>query len=53
VGLLELVLIVLLVLFLIGGGLGYSRRGDWGVAPSGIFGVLLIIVAIVLLFRWL
>ena len=48
---LEIILIVLVILFLLGGGYGYTRREDWGSAPSGIFGLLLVIVVIVLLFR--
>lgn len=52
-GLLEIILIVLVVLFLVGGGFGYSRRGDWGIGVPSIFGVLLVIVVVVLFLRLL
>ena len=50
-GILEIFLIVLVILFLFGGVFSYSRRGDWGPAPGGILGLLLVIVLIILLFR--
>lgn len=50
-GLIELLLIVLLILFLFGGGYGYQRRVDWGYGPPSIFGILLVIILVILLFR--
>lgn len=49
----ELILIVLLILFLVGGGFGYSRRTDWGNGPVGLIGVLFVIVLVILVLRWL
>ena len=39
-----ILLIVLLVLLLGGGGYGYSRRSDWGYAPVGGIGTILLIL---------
>jgi len=50
-GILEVVLIVLVVLFLFGGGYGYSRRTDWGNAPAGVFGLLVLILVVFLVIR--
>jgi hypothetical protein len=50
-GLLEVVLIVLVILFLFGGGYGYQRRTDWGRGPVSLFGILVVIVVVILLFR--
>jgi len=50
-GLLEVVLIVLVILFLLGGGYGYQRRTDWGNAPVGVFGLLVVILVVILLSR--
>jgi Protein of unknown function (DUF3309) len=50
-GLLEIILIVIIVMALFGGGYGYSRRADWGVAPSGGLGLVVVILLVILLFR--
>jgi hypothetical protein len=50
-GLLEIILIVILLVALLGGGYGYSRRADWGVGPSGVVGLVVVILILVLLFR--
>ena len=50
-GLLELVIVIILVMALLGGGIGWSRREDWGNLPTGGFGLLVLILVIVLLFR--
>ena len=36
---------------LFGGGYGYQRRTDWGRGPVSLFGILLVIVVVILLFR--
>jgi hypothetical protein len=50
-GLLEIILIVIILMALLGGGYGYSRRADWGVAPSGGLGLVVVILLVILLFR--
>ena len=50
-GLLEIVLIVIIILAVFGGGYGYSRRADWGVAPSGGLGLVVVILLVILLLR--
>jgi hypothetical protein len=50
-GLLEIILIVILLMALLGGGYGYSRRANWGVAPSGGLGLIVVILLVILLFR--
>ena len=50
-GLLEIVLIILVIMFLFGGGYGYQRRTDWGRGPVSLFGVLFLVVLVILLFR--
>jgi len=50
-GLLEIILIVVLLMAFFGGGYGYTRRSDWGVAPSGIGGLLVLILIVVLVVR--
>jgi hypothetical protein len=47
-GILEFILIVVIIIALLGGGFGYSRRADWGVAPSGILGLVVVIVLVIL-----
>lgn len=39
-----LLLIIVIVLLLGGGGYGYSRRADWGYAPAGGLGTILLIL---------
>jgi hypothetical protein len=41
-----ILLIVLIILLLGGGGYGYSRRSDWGYAPVGGLGTILIILLV-------
>jgi hypothetical protein len=48
-----LILIILLILILLGGIPAYNARGDYGLAPTGIVGLLLTVVLIVLLLRLL
>jgi hypothetical protein len=50
-GLLELLVLIVLILLLVGSvpRWGYSR--SWGYGPSGILGVILVIVLIWFLFR--
>ncbi len=50
-GLLEIILIVVILLALFGGGYGYNRRSDWGMAPFGGAGLLVIILLVLLVFR--
>lgn len=50
-GLLEIILIVILIMALFGGGYGYSRRADWGVAPSSALGLVVVILLVILLLR--
>jgi len=52
-GILEFILIIIIVIALLGGGFGFSRRADWGVAPSGILGLVVLILLVILLFRLL
>ena len=47
----QTILIVLLVLFLIGGLPAWPYSHDWGYYPSGGAGLLLIILIVVLLLR--
>lgn len=51
IGNLEIILIVLLLVLFLGGGLGYSRRSEWGSGPVSLVSLLLVIVLVVLLFR--
>ena len=51
-GLLEFILIVIIVIALLGGGYGYSRRADWGVVPSGSLGLVVVILLVILLLRF-
>lgn len=46
-----LLLIILLVILLLGGIPAWRRRDDLGVGPSGIIGVLLVVLVVVLIFR--
>jgi hypothetical protein len=46
-----ILLIVILVLLLAGGIPAWNRREDWGQAPSGVIGLLLLIVLVILIFR--
>lgn len=39
-----ILLIILIVLLLSGSGYGYSRRSDWGYAPVGGLGTILLIL---------
>lgn len=41
---LTILLIVLLVVFLAGGGLGYSRWGAGGMSPAVLIGVILVVL---------
>lgn len=43
---LTILLIVLLVVFLAGGGLGYSRWGWGGLSPALLIGVILLILLV-------
>ena len=45
-----LLIIILLVLLLAGGGYGYSRRSDWGYAPVGGIGTILLILLLLWFF---
>lgn len=47
-----LILIILLVLLVAGGIPAYQRRGEWGVGPSGIIGVLVVVLLIVLILNF-
>lgn len=38
------ILLILLVVFLLGGGLGYSRFGAGGLSPAAIIGIILVIL---------
>jgi hypothetical protein len=46
-----LILLILLILLLVGGlpAWGYSR--NWGYAPSGVLGLVLVIVLLLILFQ--
>jgi hypothetical protein len=44
-----IILIVLLVLFLLGALPTYPYSRDWGYGPSGLLGVLLVIILVLLL----
>ena len=50
-GLLEIILVVILLFALFGGGYGYSRRSDWGLAPAGGLGLLALILLVLFVFR--
>ncbi|OWK37535.1 DUF3309 family protein [Fimbriiglobus ruber] len=50
-GILEIVLLVIIVMALFGGGYGYSRRADWGAAPSGVLSLLVLVLLVVLVMR--
>jgi hypothetical protein len=50
-GILEIILLIIIIIALLGGGFGYSRRADWGVAPSGILGLVVLILVVILIFR--
>jgi hypothetical protein len=41
---LTIILLVLLVLFLAGGGLGYSRWGAGGMSPAVLIGIILVVL---------
>ena len=41
---LTLILIILLVVFLAGGGLGYSRWGAGGMSPAVLIGIILVVL---------
>jgi hypothetical protein len=43
------ILIILLVLLLLGAVPAYPWRRDWGYGPSGLLGVLLVIILVLLL----
>jgi hypothetical protein len=40
------ILMILLVLALLGGGLGYRSAGPWGWSPAGIIVLILIVMAL-------
>lgn len=48
---LPLIIIVLLVILLVGGLPNYSYSANWGYAPSGLLGLILIILLILFLTR--
>jgi hypothetical protein len=50
-GLLEIILIIIILMAVLGGGYGYSRRADWGVGPSGLISLVVVILIVILLFR--
>ena len=50
-GILEIILLVVIILALFGGGYGYSRRSDWGSAPFGGVGLLVIVLLVFFAFR--
>ena len=45
-----ILLVIIAFLLLGGGGYTYSRRGDWGYAPVGGLGTILIIVLLLWVF---
>ena len=45
-----ILLIIVIVLLLGGGGYTYSRRADWGYAPAGGLGTILIILLLLWVF---
>lgn len=45
-----ILLIVLLLILLGGGGYGYSRRADWGYAPVGGIGTIILILILLWVF---
>lgn len=47
----DLLLLILIIVLLFGGGYGYTRRADWGPAPVGILGVILIVILLLYFFR--
>jgi hypothetical protein len=48
---LELVLLIVVVLLLLGAVPAWPHSRNWGYGPSGIMGVLLVIVLVVVLLR--
>jgi hypothetical protein len=50
-GLLEIIIVIIILMAVFGGGYGYRRRGDWGAAPSGVFGLVVIILLVILIMR--
>jgi hypothetical protein len=48
-----LVLLILLILFLVGGLPRWNYSREWGYAPSGVLGAILVIVVILLLLGYL
>jgi hypothetical protein len=48
---LPLIVVVLLVVLLIGGLPHYSYSSDWGYGPSGLLGLILVVVLILILTR--
>ena len=50
-GILEIILLIVIILALFGGGYGYSRRSDWGSAPVGGAGLLVIVLLVLFTFR--
>ena len=48
-----ILLIVLIILLLGGGGYGYSRRADWGYAPVGGLGTVLLIIILLWAFGFI
>lgn len=46
-------IIVLLIVLLLFGGFGYSRRDDWGLAPVGGIGTILVILLILYLLGYM
>jgi hypothetical protein len=50
---LEIILIVVLVLLLLGGIPAWGARESYGYGPSGLVGLLVVIVLVILLVRYL
>jgi hypothetical protein len=46
-----LLLLILLILLLVGGLPAWPYARNWGYGPSGILGVILVVVLVLLLFR--
>ena len=46
-----LILIIILVLLLLGGAPAWPYSRNWGYGPSGIFGLLLVILLVLLVFN--
>jgi len=49
---LELILLVVLVMLLLGALPAWPHSRSWGFAPSGVLGVLLVVLLVVVLMRY-